>query len=73
MQPGHSRPAHDEQTAKDHEHDEGEMDDNRGVCEHAEGHDSDQVRRAGCSGWLSGCHGPRYDGDPPHTRVIALQ
>ena len=73
MQPGHTRPPHNEQTAQENEHDEGEMDENSGVCEQAEDHDSDQVRRAGCGEWLRGCHGPRYDGDPPRARIIALQ
>ena len=36
----HRGPAHNEQLAKEHEHDEGEMDDNGDVCEEVEGHDS---------------------------------
>ena len=45
VQPGHPRPAHNEQTAKDNEHDEREMDDNGDVCEQAEDHDSVKVSK----------------------------
>jgi hypothetical protein len=46
VQPGYTRPAHNEQTAKENKRDEREMDDNGDVCEQAEDHDSDKASKA---------------------------
>jgi hypothetical protein len=45
MHPSRPRPARDESTTEEHEQNEGEMEDNRGVGEDAEGHDAKDVGR----------------------------